>query len=240
MAIASPFHNNGSAGSSLTAPGNWGTSADKDVIFLSLCLSGATTLSATMSATGWNLILDETRGTTSTDKIRTYVWWKRVTGVESAPAFSSITGYRFFVQTFCSGCVETGDPYEWAVDGGVDAATTSLSITTADTTYSDALILYHLSTERSQSTAWFGPPSNSSLTDIPSVDPYDACVTGGSGIGRAITYGTKSTAGSTGTLTSTISSSIYIYAAFAVLSTTSTTGAAGTNNGKRSLLGVGK
>lgn len=226
MAAPTVQSSTGSASASGTTGGNWPTTSTDDIIINTLSLTGSASPAATIPS-GYTLLSDDQVGTTSGDTIRLITCWKRCVGAETNPAWSAITGYRFWQYALIRGCPTSGDPYNLLSSGTKTPASTSWpAIALGSSDMTDNLLLYFGATDVSTATQ-MSAQANSALTSI--TEQYDTGVAGSSGAGRNLTSGILAGGGDTGTFTATITSSLNVWFALCMTSTTSTP-IAGTNS----------
>jgi hypothetical protein len=132
-----------------------------------------------------------------------HVWWKRATS-SSEPTVATGTATDHILTRLYTfrGCVETGNPWNVTATGVKTTASTTATVPSLTTTVDDTYILMLIGRpDDSSSTTHFGTPVNANLTGLADIDE-SGTVTGNGG-GFAISYGIKSSPGSTGTSTLT-------------------------------------
>jgi len=133
-----------------------------------------------------------------------HVWWKRAaSNAEAAVAtgFSNSDHVAGRIFTF-RGCVTTGNPWDVTTTGVKTLASPTATVPAVTTTVADTLIVMIVGRpDDSNSTIHFGVPTNANLTGL--AEAAESGYDSGNGGGFVVSYGTKTTAGDTGTSTLT-------------------------------------
>jgi hypothetical protein len=195
----------GTAGSGTTGAVtiNWPTHAKDDIGILLFETNGGDDVANI--AAGWTELAsspqDSGAGTT-----RLTAFWKRAANNTEAAATCDVFSDHFHAKivTF-RGCVPTGSPID-SEAGGIKAdASANVTIPGVQATRAGNDVLYVAVRDNdSGSSTSFSGESNSQLTSITEAETGTALGNGG---GMAIWYGNKATAGQTGTLYATVTSS---------------------------------
>ncbi len=154
--------------------------------------------------TGWAAI----PGTPVTDVATTagsklHVWWKRAaSAAEASVATGAATDHIVARLYTFRGCVTTGNPWNVTTTGTKTTASTTATVPSLTTTLNDTLITMIVGRPNDNaSTTHFNIPVNAGLTGLN--EAGEAGTTSGNGGGFVVSYGIKTTAGSTGTSTLT-------------------------------------
>lgn len=157
--------------------------------------------------TGWTLV-----NSANISEAFLNVYWKRAaSGAEGAVGlFSASSGIpagsnAYGVIITYRGCVSSGNPINTSASS-TRFNSTSCTFPSVTTSEADTMILLFGSRNNDSAAAAWSAQTNASLGSI--TERHDAGTTGGNGGGISITEGTKATAGSTGTTTSTVTSSL--------------------------------
>lgn len=140
-----------------------------------------------------------------------HVYWKRATASESAVTFDSNNtgGAQVGRCMSIQGCITSGDPWDVSANTSQSSASTSLSFPSVTTTVADCLIVLAAAFDRDAGTTANLPAlTNANLSSI--TERMDNLITTNAGGGIGAATGEKASAGSTGTTTGTITSSIYL------------------------------
>lgn len=193
----------------------WPTHVAGDIalLFIESCGGEAATLT---TASGFAAVANSPQNTgTTTLGTRVTVFWCRATSATMAAPVVGDPGDHVYARilTFRS-CIAEGNPWD-VTGGGVKAvASTSLSATGITTTVNNCLIVIGISRDTDSAAAAFSAEANASLASI--VEQVDSGTTSGNGGGICVVTGTLATAGASGTLTATVSSSINTWLAIAL------------------------
>lgn len=138
---------------------------------------------------------------------RLSVFWKRATSSESAPTVADTGDNTFAAILALRGCLTSGDPWEASAGDVASSASTSVTFPAVTTLGADRLIVNIVAHDIdaagvSQASAW----ANSTLRFL--VPLLDDTTSSGSGGGLAVAVGAMDSAGSTGTTTATLASSV--------------------------------
>lgn len=153
--------------------------------------------------------------TTSGSKL--HVWWKRATSSSEASVLTGASVDHIIARLFTfRGCTTTGNPWDVTTVGTKTTASTTATVPAVVTTVADTLITMIVGRPNdSSAVAHFGAPVNANLTGLG--EAAEAGTANGNGGGFVVSYGTKATAGNTGTstLTKTVSTTdTYVVLAF--------------------------
>lgn len=135
------------------------------------------------------------------------VYWCRATTTSMATPTVTDPGNHATAQivTF-RGCVAEGNPWDITGTAVKAVASTSASAPAVTTTVANTLVVSVIGRDVTGAGAFFSAEANASLASL--TERTDAGSISGNGGGWALYTGTKATAGSTGTLTATVTSSI--------------------------------
>ena len=181
---------------------SWPTHLANDIGIIVIETTGT---SATLTPpTGWAIIT----GTPVTDVAtvagsKLHVWWKRAASAAEAAVATGAATDHIIARIYTFRNVTTiGNPWNVAAVGTKTTASTTATIPTLTTTNADTLIVMVCGRpDDSASTTHFGVPVNVNLTGL--AEAGEAGTIDGDGGGFVVSYGTKATAGSTGTSTLT-------------------------------------
>lgn len=166
---------------------------------------------AQTAPTGWTSIAD-VRDVNTTAGSRFRAYWRRATSgaMGNVTTFTCLDHQMAVIFTF-RGCIDSGSPVDASASGNKgfnsgDSASTTATLPSVTTTVANALIVLLCGRpDDSASTTHFGTPTNANLTGISAgVEHGD---TTGNGGGFVMAYGTKVSAGATGTTTMSKSAS---------------------------------
>lgn len=190
----------GTAGATPGLPAGW----QQDDIFL-LCCETRNGVGAAAPA-GWTLIGTGpfANGSLASEDTALDVFWRRATASESAPVIGD-TGNHVAARVHAfRGCIATGDPWDVWADGVEEVSDTSVSFPSVTTTVADTLVVIIGAFSDTASTS---SPSNANLTSL--TERADDTTTSGNDGALVLLTGVKSTAGSTGSTTATLSLSVF-------------------------------
>ncbi len=193
----------------------WPAHTDNDIalLFVESCGGEAITLS---TPAGFVAVTNSPSSTgTTTNGTRISVFWCRATGTTMTDPVVADSGNHqiAFIETF-RGCIATGNPWDVTAATVKAAASTSVSITGVTTTVDNCLVVYAAAADNDANGARFSAEANASLTGL--TERFDDGSNLGNGGGIGVWTGSKATAGATGTLTATVTSSINAYLVLAL------------------------
>lgn len=138
---------------------------------------------------------------------RVTAYWCRATSAAMASPTVTDPGDHVVAYIYTvRGCIRTGNPYDVVGANVKAAASTSCSITGVTTTVIDTLVCYHASRNDDAAGVAFSAQANATLAGV--AERFDNGAIDGNGGGLMMTSGVKATAGASGTMTATVTSSI--------------------------------
>jgi len=181
------------------------------------------------TANGFAAVTNSPQSTgTGTAGTRITVYWARATSTTMAAPTVADPGNHVYCQILVyTDVISSGNPWD-ITGGGVKAtASTSVSVTAVTTSVANTLIVQGVARDTDNNAgAAFGTPANASLTNL--TKEVDAGTVSGNGGGFAVWDGGLANAGSSGTTTATVTSSVNAFLTIA-LKTNTTTLATGTD-----------
>lgn len=200
----------------------WPTHAVGDIALLFVETQGGGT--ATLStANGFVEVTNspQTTGSAGTGTKLSVYWCRATTTAMSSPIMSAGSNHQYGVILTYRGCVTSGDPYDVTAGSIKAAATTSATVTAVVTTVPDNLIVQAITKDLDSTAAFASAQTNANLVAIR--ERFDAGTISGNGGGIAVWDGLKLTAGSTGTTSVTVTSSINAFMTISLMGDTSST-----------------
>lgn len=189
----------------ITVP--WPTHAVGDVALLFVESTGGNT-AVLGTANGFVEITGSPVSTgTGTSGTRLTVFWCRATSTSmSSPVVTDPGNHAYGVIITYRNCVESGNPVHQQAEGVNASAGTSVTFPSVTTTQKNCLILLAVTSDVDSASAFCSVPSNANLSSI--TERQDAGTALGNGGALAVFDGGLVTAGSTGTSSATVTSSI--------------------------------
>lgn len=186
---------------------SWPAHAAGDVALLFVETRGE--LQPTLSTpAGFVQVLNSPQTSGASNETRLTVFWARAISSGMSAATVTPAGDRIYARIITyRGVISSGDP--WDVTGGGDrrTASTTVTLTSVTTTVPDTLIVQVASRpERLGTGPIFSAQTNGNLTGI--AERADGGTDQGAGGGFAVWDGVKATAGTTGSTTATMSTSL--------------------------------
>lgn len=164
---------------------------------------------AISTPSGYSTVTDSPQGTGSAGVaggVRLTLFWKRASGSESTVALADSGDHTQGWIVCVRGCVTSGDPWEASAGDVASSASTSVTFPAVTTLGTDRLILNFLAHDTDalvpQTSAW----TNAALRFY--LPFFDETTSSASGGGGALGIGAKDAAGSTGSSTATLLSSV--------------------------------
>lgn len=152
---------------------------------------------------------------TGTAGTRLSVFWARATSTSMPTPTIADPGDHVYAQILTYRNVyRYGNPWDVTAGGVKATASTSLTVTSMNTTVNDTLVVQAAARDANASGAGFSAQTNASLAGI--VERSDAGTTAGNGGGFAVWDGPMPSAGATGTTTVTVASSINAFVSIAL------------------------
>jgi len=200
----------------------WPAHAINDVALLFVETAGGSTITIP-TPNGFTQVANSPQTTGSgTAGTKLAVYWARATSAAmAAPSVKSSADHIYAVIVTFRGVITTGDPVD-ATAGGVKAtASTAVSATGVTTTAVNEIIAIAVTKNLDATTAFTSGQTNANLTGI--LERADAGTNSGGGGGISVTTGAKATAGATGNMAITVTSSINAFLTVALKPQLSTT-----------------
>ncbi|MCA0455663.1 MAG: LamG domain-containing protein [Chloroflexi bacterium] len=193
----------------------WPTHEVDDIalLFIESCGGEAASLG---TASGFVAVTNSPSSTgTTTNGTRLSVYWCRATSTSMAAPVVTDPGNHAYARiiTF-RGCIKTGDPWDVTAASQKASASTSSTLPAVTTTIDQCLIVLAAARDNDSASAAWSAQSNGNLSSL--TERSDSGTTQGNGGGIAVVTGVMATAGSTGTTSATVTSSINAYLTIAL------------------------
>jgi hypothetical protein len=178
---------------------------------------GSISITANGSITTWTALAGSPIDVTGGEKL--YVWWGRWASGTTGPTLTPGSNHCIARTIAYYNCYAGGSPIDVSATGTETTSDQSFSFATGLTsTYNNELAIAICSTGTDTTTAQFSTMANTSLASL--TERMDSETTSGGGGGFALDEGTKITAGTLGTWTSTLgTASPKAYISFALMAT---------------------
>ncbi len=157
----------------------------------------------------WTAVANSPQGTGTaggTGATMLTVYWSRYNGTQGAPTVSDSGDHQIGLILAFRGAVTTGNPWDVTAGGTKGTASTTTTFGTVTTTVANDLIVLAASRDDDSSSAEWSSWTNANLSGL--TEQSDGGTTSGNGGGIGIATGLKATAGSTGSTTATVTSSV--------------------------------
>lgn len=193
----------------------WPTHAVDDIALLVVESAGGDPVSLSTPA-GFVAVANSPQFTGSgANGTRLSVFWARATSSSmTAPTIADPGNHVYARILTYRGVVNVGDPWDVILGGVKGTASTSLGVPGPDTTVPDTLVVQIASRDNDSGAAGFSAQANTNLAGI--AERVDAGDTSGNGGGFAVWDGIKTGAGSIGTTSATVVSSVNAFLTIAL------------------------
>lgn len=181
---------------------------DVALMFIESCGGEAVTLS---NAQGFTAMPNSPSATgTTTNGTRVSVWWHRATSnAMSSPAVADPGDHFYGLIVTFGNVVTAGNPYDTSAAAVKASASTSMTLPAVTTTVPNCYIVLAAARDNDSALGAGSGYTNAGLANL--VELHDAGTALGNGGGLMIVGGIKTAAGSTGTTSATVTSSINAY-----------------------------